>query len=127
MFNILAPIFGLIALAYAARKINILGPSAYVELNRCVASLALPALIFDNVAHVTPSHLNQPGFAASFGEGWDAQLLVILSALSTGTGAIMLADVYKRDLEVTSTAAMVSTILSALSLSLCLTIVSRIL
>jgi len=67
VFNILAPIFGLIALAYAARKINILGPSAYVELNRCVASLALPALIFDNVAHVTPSHLNQPGFAASFG------------------------------------------------------------
>ena len=66
MFNILAPIFGLIALAYASRKVNILGPSAYVELNRYVASLALPALIFDNVAHVTPSHLNQPGFVASF-------------------------------------------------------------
>ena len=66
MFDILAPIFGLIALAYASRKIDILGPSAYVELNRFVASLALPALIFDNVAHVTPSHLSQPGFAASF-------------------------------------------------------------
>jgi malonate transporter and related proteins len=66
VFNILAPIFGLIALAYASRKVNILGPSAYVELNRYVASLALPALIFDNVAHVTPSHLNQPGFVASF-------------------------------------------------------------
>jgi hypothetical protein len=66
VFNILAPIFGLIALAYASRKVNILGPSAYVELNRYVASLALPVLIFDNVAHVTPSHLNQPGFAASF-------------------------------------------------------------
>lgn len=66
MFNILAPIFGLIALAYGARKVDVLGPGAYVELNRFVASLALPALIFDNVAHVTPSHLNQPRFAASF-------------------------------------------------------------
>lgn len=66
MLDILAPIFGLIALAYGARKVNILGPSAYLELNRYVASLALPALIFDNVAHVTPAHLNQPGFAAAF-------------------------------------------------------------
>ena len=66
MIDILAPIFGLIALAYASRKVNVLGPSAYVELNRYVASLALPALIFDNVAHVTPSSLNRPGFVASF-------------------------------------------------------------
>lgn len=69
MLNILAPIFALIALAYASRKLNILGPNAYVELNRFVASLALPALIFDNVAHVTPAQLNQPGFVASFGVG----------------------------------------------------------
>jgi predicted permease len=66
MFNILAPIFGLIALAYASRKLNILGPNAYIELNRFVASLALPMLIFDNVAHVTPAQLNQPGFLGSF-------------------------------------------------------------
>lgn len=66
MFNILAPIFGLIALAYASRKVSILGPSAYLELNRYVASLALPALIYDNVAHVTPRQLYQPGFVASF-------------------------------------------------------------
>ena len=66
MIDILAPVFGLIALAYASRKVNILGPSAYVELNRYVASLALPALIFDNVAHVTPSSLDRPGFVASF-------------------------------------------------------------
>ena len=69
MFNILAPIFGLIALAYLSRRLNILGPNAYLELNRFVASLALPALIFDNVAHVTPAQLNQPGFVASFGIG----------------------------------------------------------
>ena len=69
MFNILAPIFGLIVIAFASRRVNILGPNAYVELNRFVASLALPALIFDNVAHVTPAQLNQPGFVASFGIG----------------------------------------------------------
>jgi len=66
VFDILAPIFGLIVLAYASRRVGILGPSAYLELNRFVASLALPALIFDNVAHVTPAQLNQPGFVASF-------------------------------------------------------------
>jgi predicted permease len=66
MLNILAPIFGLIALAYASRKVNILGPSAYLELNRYVASLALPALLFDNVAHVTLAQLNQPGFIGAY-------------------------------------------------------------
>jgi predicted permease len=66
VFNILAPIFGLIALAYASRKFNVLGPSAYIELNRYVASLALPALIFENVAHVKPAELNQPGFLGAF-------------------------------------------------------------
>jgi predicted permease len=69
MFNILAPIFALIAMAYASRRFNILGPNAYIELNRFVASLALPALIFDNVAHVTPAQLGQPGFVAAFGIG----------------------------------------------------------
>ena len=57
----------------------------------------------------------------------DAQLVVILSALPTGTGAFMLADVYKRDLGVTSTTIMLSTILSAVTLSLCLAILPRIL
>jgi malonate transporter and related proteins len=69
VFNILAPIFALIALAYVARKLGILGPNAYLELNRFVASLALPALIFENVAHVTPAQLHQPGFVAAFGIG----------------------------------------------------------
>src|SRR4029450_6275999 len=60
-------------------------------------------------------------------KGLDAQLVVILSALPTGTGAFMLADVYKRDLEVTSTTIMLSTILSAVTLSLCLAILPRLL
>jgi malonate transporter len=76
MFNILAPIFALIGLAYASRKVNVLGPNAYLELNRFVASLALPALIFDNVAHVTPAQLNQPGFVAAFGIGAFAVMAV---------------------------------------------------
>lgn len=76
MFNILAPIFALIALAYASRKVNILGPNAYLELNRFVASLALPALMFDNVAHVTPAQLHQPGFVAAFGIGAFAVMVV---------------------------------------------------
>ena len=59
--------------------------------------------------------------------GLDAQLVVILSALPTGTGAFMLADVYGRDLDVTSTTIMVSTILSALTLSLCLVLLPRML
>ena len=78
MFDILAPIFALIALAYASRKLNVLGPNAYIELNRFVASLALPALIFDNVAHVTPAQLNQPGFVAAFGIGAFAVMAVPL-------------------------------------------------
>jgi malonate transporter and related proteins len=69
VLNILAPIFALIALAYGSRKLGVLGPNAYLELNRFVASLALPALVFDNVAHVTAAQLNQPGFVASFGIG----------------------------------------------------------
>lgn len=78
MFDILAPIFALIGLAYASRKLNVLGPNAYIELNRFVASLALPALIFDNVAHVTPAQLNQPGFVAAFGIGAFAVMAVPL-------------------------------------------------
>ena len=89
MINILAPIFGLIALAYASRKVNVLGPSAYVELNRYVASLALPALIFDNVAHVTPSSLDQPGFVASFSIG---ALIVFALPLFFARGARAFGD-----------------------------------
>jgi predicted permease len=85
------------------------------------------------LALVSLKLLVQPAITAllavyAFGlTGMDAQLVVILSALPTGTGAFMLADVYKRDLEVTSTTIMLSTILSALTLSLCLAILPRIL
>ena len=54
-------------------------------------------------------------------------LVVILSALPTGTGAFMLADVYKRDHEVTSTTILVSTVASAITLSICLVTLPRLL
>jgi hypothetical protein len=60
-------------------------------------------------------------------KGLDAQLVVILSSLPTGTGAFMLADVYKRDLEVTSTTILVSTVASAFTLSMCLIVLPRLL
>jgi malonate transporter len=60
-------------------------------------------------------------------KGLDAQLVVILSALPTGTGAFMLADVYRRDLDVTSTTILVSTVASAFTLSLCLVMLPRLL
>ena len=60
-------------------------------------------------------------------KGMDAQLVVIMSALPTGTGAFMLADVYRRDVEVTSTTILASTVASALTLSLCLALLPRLL
>jgi hypothetical protein len=39
----------------------------------------------------------------------------------------MLADVYKRDLEVTSTTILVSTVVSAVTLSICLVVLPRLL
>ena len=69
MFAILAPIFALIALGYACRRVRVFGPNAYVELNRFVVCLALPALLFDIVAHVTLRQFGQPGFLAAFAIG----------------------------------------------------------
>ena len=69
MLDILAPIFAVVALGYGGRKLRIFGANAYVELNRFVVSLALPALLSDIVAHVTLQQFDQPGFLASFGIG----------------------------------------------------------
>ena len=81
MFEILAPIFALVALGYGCRRLRVLGPHAYVELNHFVVALALPALLFDIVAHVTLRQLDQPGFIASFGLG---ALLVLAVPLLVG-------------------------------------------
>src|ERR1700760_1451651 len=64
---IVLPIFALIFAGWLARRIGVLGPHATTELNRFVVYLALPALLFDIVAHARWVDLWQPGFIASFG------------------------------------------------------------
>jgi malonate transporter len=61
------PIFALIFAGWLARRIGVLGPHATTELNRFVVYLALPALLFDIVAHARWVDVWQPGFVAAFG------------------------------------------------------------
>lgn len=61
-FSILLPIFGLIAAGFIARKTGVLGPTAASELNRYVVWLALPALLFDIMAHSHWQALFKPAF-----------------------------------------------------------------
>jgi malonate transporter and related proteins len=63
------PIFALIFAGWLARRIGVLGPHATTELNRFVVFLALPALLFDVVAHAQWSDVWQPGFIAAFAIG----------------------------------------------------------
>lgn len=67
ILSIVAPVFALIASGYIARRIGVIGLAAVSELNRFVVYLALPALLFDVMAHATPGQLMQPGFIAAFG------------------------------------------------------------
>ncbi|WP_454620302.1 AEC family transporter [Bradyrhizobium cenepequi] len=63
------PIFALIFAGWLARRIGVLGPHASAELNRFVVYLALPALLFDVIAHAQWTDVWQPGFIAAFGIG----------------------------------------------------------
>jgi malonate transporter len=65
-FFIVLPIFALVFLGFGARRAGILGPNATTELNRFVVYLALPALLFDIMAHTGWVKLDQPAFAAVF-------------------------------------------------------------
>lgn len=70
MLSVLAivlPVFALIASGFIARRIDVIGPAAVPELNRFVVYLALPALLFDVMAHARYEDLAQPGFIAAFG------------------------------------------------------------
>jgi malonate transporter and related proteins len=67
ILSIIAPVFGLIASGYAARRVGVIGPAAVPELNRFVIYLALPALLFDVMAHASWDDLAQPGFIGAFG------------------------------------------------------------
>ena len=64
--EILLPIFALILAGYLCRKRNVMGPNAASELNRFVVWLALPALLFDTIAHASFKDLYRPGFIAAF-------------------------------------------------------------
>ena len=63
---IVLPIFALIFVGFFSRRAEILGPNSTRELNRFVVYLALPALLFDIMAHTTWAALYQPRFIAVF-------------------------------------------------------------
>jgi hypothetical protein len=63
------PIFALIFAGWIARRTGALGSHASAELNRFVVYLALPALLFDIIAHAQWSEVWQPRFIAAFGIG----------------------------------------------------------
>ena len=69
---VVLPIFALVFAGWAVRRIGVLGPHATSELNRFVVYLALPALLFDIVAHARFAEIWQPGFVAAFGLGCGA-------------------------------------------------------
>lgn len=64
---IVAPVFALIASGYAARRIGVIGSAAVPEINKFVVYLALPALLFDVMAHASYDDLAQPGFVLAYG------------------------------------------------------------
>ncbi|WP_296944033.1 AEC family transporter [uncultured Massilia sp.] len=63
---ILLPIFGLILAGYLARLRGVMGPGAAGDVNRLVVWLALPALLFDIMAHTGWRAIWQPGFVGTF-------------------------------------------------------------
>jgi predicted permease len=69
ILSVILPIFALILAGFLARRLDAIGPAAVSEINRFVVYLALPALLFDAMAHASWDELNQPGFIAAFGLG----------------------------------------------------------
>ena len=76
--------FGLIFAGFACRRRGVLGPSSASELNRFVVWLALPALLFDTMAHATWQQLYQPAFVAAFSIGCLGAFLPILAMRMIG-------------------------------------------
>lgn len=83
LITIVAPIFALILCGYIARRGDHIGAAAVSELNKFVVYLALPALLFDVMAHAKWHDLMQPGFVAAFG--------LACGAVFFGTVAVSLA------------------------------------
>lgn len=78
--EILLPVFALIFAGFFCRRRNLLGPTAASELNRFVVWLALPALLFDTMAHSTWHQLDQPAFIATFSIACAGVFVVVLLA-----------------------------------------------
>jgi len=76
--EILLPVFGLIFAGFACRRRGVLGPHSASELNRFVVWLALPALLFNTMAHATWQQLYQPAFVATFSLACAAVFVLIL-------------------------------------------------
>jgi malonate transporter len=64
---VVLPIFALVFVGWLMRRLDVLGAQTTTELNRFVVYLALPALLFDIIAHARWSDVWQPGFMAAFG------------------------------------------------------------
>ena len=64
---VVLPIFALILAGWLVRWVGLLSAHATTELNRFVVYLALPALLFDVMAHTHWDEIWQPGFIAVFG------------------------------------------------------------
>jgi predicted permease len=77
--EILLPVFGLIFAGFACRRSGVLGPNSASELNRFVVWLALPALLFDTMAHATWRQLYQPAFVATFSIACVSVFVLILA------------------------------------------------
>lgn len=93
MWSVLAivlPIFALVFAGWVARRSGALGPHSTSELNRFVVYLALPALLFDVVAHAHWRDLRHPGFLLSFGIG--TALVFAATVLLRRRGGHALAD-----------------------------------
>jgi malonate transporter len=87
---VVLPVFALILAGWLLRRTGVAGPHATSDLSRFVVYLALPALLFDIVAHARWADIWQPGFVAAFGLG--AALTFALAVLLRLRRARPLAD-----------------------------------
>lgn len=77
--SVVIPVFALIFAGWLCRRLGFLGATASSEMNRFVVYLALPALLFDIIAHAQWRDIWHPGFIAAFG---GATLLVFALTLA---------------------------------------------
>ena len=67
--SIALPVFGLILTGALAARYRLLGREVTGGLNQFVVYLALPAVLFQAMAHIQPAHLANGGLLAAFGLG----------------------------------------------------------